>query len=501
MKVNPLLSITAKLFYLVFFVVATTAALLSWKSTSHLEKILEEQLKDRSVNDSSTSGRAIEGYLENWESQLAIILQSTVGVDEDQRKEQVKTFLGTSEDYLSVDIFEIEKSIPKELLYRFTDATDSNRFEKQEANSVSEKIKWYNRVWLKKYLKGKDRPQLFIRSLAHRTGLPILNIGKIFKVSQSDTKFAIILTVWQNPLIESFVESSIIKNFMIDWRGKVISSRDLGEMVRRKSYKKYGMVRKALKGATNMGFSPGYSGGNKEWVGGYYRIPKFNILVVSQQDRDSAYGDIRKSMIDGLKWGGLFVMIAVLFAFFGADGLTRTLKSVTDATLRIAEGDLATRIKPTSKDEIAQLGYSVNTMAEKITNFLEAEVAQAEVRKDLETADMVQRTLLPKNNRFHGQMVVDGFCKSASLTGGDWWGHYSTEDGIEYVFIADAMGHGVPAALVTAVAYSSCMTLAAMFADTNQLYGPSQILQKINKVLYDAVEGTISMTFFVLMVD
>ena len=72
MKVNPLLSITAKLFYLVFFVVATTAALLSWKSTSHLEKILEEQLKDRSVNDSSTSGRAIEGYLENWESQLAL---------------------------------------------------------------------------------------------------------------------------------------------------------------------------------------------------------------------------------------------------------------------------------------------------------------------------------------------------------------------------------------------------------------------------------------------
>ena len=113
----------------------------------------------------------------------------------------------------------------------------------------------------------------------------------------------------------------------------------------------------------------------------------------------------------------------------------------------------------------------------------------------------MQGTLFPKPDTDAGKLNISGFNTPASECGGDLWGFFDTGKNVEYVYVADAMGHGVPAALVTAMAYSTCEILNRLMKETDKIYEPSEILTTFNKLLYEAVEGTISMTLFIMKID
>ena len=68
--------------------------------------------------------------------------------------------------------------------------------------------------------------------------------------------------------------------------------------------------------------------------------------------------------------------------------------------------------------------------------------------------------------------------------------------------IADATGHGLPSALITAAA-RSCFSVLAKLAqeDSEFSYSPSAMLSYANRVIYEASLGKIMMTFFVGVVD
>lgn len=505
MRVNSFSSITAKLFYLVVLTVLGTVVGLTYKNSEDLRQLLQAQLKDRALNDSSISGRAIEGKLSNWESQLSVILQATLQTsDKLVRQQQLESFLTTRPDFIAIHIFQMNPTEESfELSFAFTGNEKSRRFGNQKADKIRSIIRRFNGKYHKRHLQMENHR--YVESLAYKklTNLPIINIGKTFKVKDEKSNYLVVLTAWQDPLLESLVESNVINNFVVDLDGRVVSSRDGKEMRYRKNFKNYGLVMKALAEKQPQGFSDRYrgAGSSQEWLGAYFRIPRYDLVVIAQQDRKVAYSDIDESVLSAFKWGGLFLALAVLVSYLGAEGVTKKMRMVTAATQRIAAGDFNTRLGLRSQDEVGVLSASVDAMANRIQFLLQAQVRQAERDRDLETARAVQETLFPKKTRHQDVLVVSGFSIPASETGGDWWGHYSTGDGVEYVFVADAMGHGVPAALVTAVAYSSCMTLAHMLAEANQIYSPGEILERVNRVLYEAVEGTISMTFFCLMVD
>ncbi len=504
MKVHPLGSITAKLFYLTVALVMGTVGLFATRNALDLEKLLKAQLKDRSLNDTSISGRAIQAILDNWELQLGTLLQATLQTENKKvQSEQLKAFLSSREDFLATNIFKKTGTKIEEISFAFTGNVTSNRFGEAKPENIQKAIRQFNDDQKAKNFEVVG--SRFVESLAGSavTGLPILNIGKSFRIKGDKSTYLVVLTTWQAPIVESLVESQIISNFVVNRKGEVVSSRQFQETTTAKSYHKYGLVKKALKSEDPIGFVDRYTSGKKgkEFLGAYYRIPRFDLIVVAQQDRKIAYADINESILTAVKWGCLFLLFAVLLSFYGAEEVTKKLKLVTLATQRISQGEFDTRLGLRSNDEVGVLSLSVDIMAQRIQILLRDQLRQAETKKDLEMAQAVQETLFPKPGRTPNILRVAGYSIPASETGGDWWGHYSTGDGVEYVFVADAMGHGVPAALVTAVAYSSCMTLANMLSDTSQIFTPGQILSHVNRVLYNAVEGTISMTFFALMID
>ena len=95
----------------------------------------------------------------------------------------------------------------------------------------------------------------------------------------------------------------------------------------------------------------------------------------------------------------------------------------------------------------ALIGWSARSRA--------VQIEMLRMARELETAELVQGSFLPVQPVIQGvNTEIRGWFKPATECGGDWWGHMSWNDEWDYVFIGDAVGHGVPAALVTAVSFT-----------------------------------------------
>jgi serine phosphatase RsbU (regulator of sigma subunit) len=120
-------------------------------------------------------------------------------------------------------------------------------------------------------------------------------------------------------------------------------------------------------------------------------------------------------------------------------------------------------------------------------------------KRELEVASTVQKTFFSKNTLGPSLVSVDGFFSPASECGGDWWGCFS-KNGYSYVMIGDALGHGVPAALMTATIYATIRILEEEHQNGNTPpLRPSEILKKLNSVVHSM--SSVYITFQIFRFD
>jgi sigma-B regulation protein RsbU (phosphoserine phosphatase) len=116
-------------------------------------------------------------------------------------------------------------------------------------------------------------------------------------------------------------------------------------------------------------------------------------------------------------------------------------------------------------------------------------------------ASTVQQTLFPAPETQDPNFFIRSHYQSASECGGDWWGYFQSQNKL-CLMIADATGHGLPSALITAAA-RSCFSVISKLAqeDTEFSFSPAAMLSYANRVVYEASLGKIMMTFFIATID
>ena len=87
-------------------------------------------------------------------------------------------------------------------------------------------------------------------------------------------------------------------------------------------------------------------------------------VAVPLTEVDQAMSRLRNVLTGGT---ALALLVAVLMSSLAAHLLSRTAVSLAGAAQRMAEGDLATRVRPTSEDEFGQLGRSLDRMAQTLS--------------------------------------------------------------------------------------------------------------------------------------
>lgn len=188
---------------------------------------------------------------------------------------------------------------------------------------------------------------------------------------------------------------------------------------------------------------------------------------------------------------GLTMFASVIFS----SGLTTNLKRLHVAVQEVSGGNLDAKVDIKSRDEIGDLATGFNLMTDEIRRLIEQTKEATRMEGELKTARVVQSTLFPVPEARFQRAQIQGHNEPASECSGDWWNYHVIGSKI-YVAIADATGHGVPAALVTAAARSA-FTLISQFDDDSV----AKKLKILNRAIYETMRGQIQMTFFLGCLD
>ncbi len=185
----------------------------------------------------------------------------------------------------------------------------------------------------------------------------------------------------------------------------------------------------------------------------------------------------------------------LLLGFVVVGRLSRGLESLSQSAELFGAGDFSHRVEVKGQDEVASLGIEFNRMAKRIQENLKLEADKARLKMEMETAQKVQETLFLPNSYKTNDVEIMGFYEPASECGGDWWYYFEKGDST-WVCIGDVTGHGVGAAMLT-----SSVRAAFSFFQTQEKLRPADVLNQLNRVIWESVGGKFNMTFFILEVD
>jgi len=488
--------------------VLVTVAGNSWQFFRTYKADLLEQLQDSLQSQAERAKDQIETLIETWRSQVTVALPTlrTQGKDDGKAGNlALQRFINSNTDFVAVHLISARSASSAELSLvgeAFTSRINDKNFEDKEARLVSEQLRSAIPTWLKTQV-GSLKGKVLVESLAKQVRLPLVTVAIRFEIANTSEVLWAVLTAWQTGINKALAKSSFLKSSLLDRSGRVFASLDPNDVLNRPLFTGKQLLKSALASNKPSGFENIYKDQrNREKVGAYARFQKYPLILVIEQDANAATQTVRKTLISTSLWAGLFVLLAIMLSFLGSSQITKGLRAVTLATTKIASGDFQHKVSTGSHDEVGALATAVNHMSSQIENLLKSQVAQAQVEKDLETAKTVQNTFFPESDIRLSHIKATGFYKPATQCGGDLWGHFPIEDGLDFIFIADAMGHGVAAALVTAMAYSITMSIADIVKhDPSFRDSPGTVLERLNRVIYDAVEGKISMTFFASVID
>lgn len=232
------------------------------------------------------------------------------------------------------------------------------------------------------------------------------------------------------------------------------------------------------------------------WLYGFHFSEKFHFYQVVMISKSEAY-KVTDYLIKKSLFYGMFILgFAIIISVWISKPLTSQLEILFQSTQKIAEGNFSISIDIPAKDEVGALSDSVNYMSKKITQYMEEMKEKARLENEVAVAQLVQSSFFPRNEISSGQVKIAGFYEPATECGGDWWGVVEDKDQLIYL-IADATGHGVPAALLTATINCCKSNLKYLLQFYPEIVNhPDKILEFINGAVAEAGKD-IMLTCFV----
>jgi len=152
-----------------------------------------------------------------------------------------------------------------------------------------------------------------------------------------------------------------------------------------------------------------------------------------------------------------FGFIELIALFIGAR-LTRSMtKSVAElykATESVNRGDLTHRIKVESKDQMAALEGSFNSMTTSLARLMAEQKDKQRLENELAIAQEVQELLFPRDVTDLPTLEVHGVCKPARTVSGDYYDFIPLPDERMVLAVGDISGKGISAALLMATVHA-----------------------------------------------
>ena len=238
----------------------------------------------------------------------------------------------------------------------------------------------------------------------------------------------------------------------------------------------------------------------KTYLIAFSKIVRDDWLALSVIDEAEAYKVSYYLLKKTLAFAGIIISLGIIFGTLLAKSLTNPIDDLVEGTDQISKGNFHHLIPKRAEDELGQLSDSFNYMNKELLRYIEEVKEKSRMENELAVAQLVQASFFPDKKVVTDQFSVLGHYASASECGGDWWGTRTIQNK-NLLFIADATGHGVPAALITATANCVANLLPQICEEHPELLdSPAKVLEYFNNAVFK-VGGKILMTFFIGIYD
>lgn len=149
----------------------------------------------------------------------------------------------------------------------------------------------------------------------------------------------------------------------------------------------------------------------------------------------------------------LFMAIGVLLGVIGiiifVALITRPLGRITQDIIAIGEGDLDRPILVKGEDEIGRIGSAVAEMAQKLKRAHREMLDKERMKRDLEIAQEIQKTVLPKSIPKPKNFKIEVMYRPSYELSGDYYEILNLKENYYGIFISDVSGKGAGGSLVT----------------------------------------------------
>ena len=188
----------------------------------------------------------------------------------------------------------------------------------------------------------------------------------------------------------------------------------------------------------------------------------------------------------------IFFGLIELIALFIGVRLTRSMtKSVTElynATQSVNRGDLSYRIQIKTRDQMASLEQSFNSMSASLSKLITEQKEKQRLEGELAIAHEVQALLFPRQISELRALEVHGVCRPARTVSGDYYDFIPLHDERMVLAVGDISGKGISAALLMATVHAFVrayslepqLALAAVATAGGQASGDLQLYYRGN---------------------
>ena len=185
--------------------------------------------------------------------------------------------------------------------------------------------------------------------------------------AQNPNRFTHILigVVRQERFINAFSESSIVTSYLIDRQGKLIAHPDTQLVNSRTNLSYLPIVKQLLEGKFSNGQTTYTDPKTSEVRLGAFRVVGLAHLgVVVEITAAKAFEAARKVEYRSALVAWVIICFAFMIGYLFSNTITWPIRLLSDAAQEISGGNFDIRLKPSGRDEIAELSTTFNQMAE-----------------------------------------------------------------------------------------------------------------------------------------
>ena len=172
----------------------------------------------------------------------------------------------------------------------------------------------------------------------------------------------------------------------------------------------------------------------------------------------AAWGEETKMLRYGLLaiaiFFGLIELVALYIGMRLSRSMTLSVAELYSATEHVERGDLTHRIRVRSRDQMAALEQSFNSMTESLAKLIAEQKEKQRLESELAIGHEVQDSLFPHEFRGLTSLEVYGVCRPARSVSGDYYDFIPLGTDRLVLAVGDISGKGISAALLMATVHA-----------------------------------------------